>query len=176
MGGGMAGIPPDLKSESAVRIGELLGLGIAFAMGVHGDGSDLLLLDRTVGRTDFRCRDGIHHIHAGSDLAEGGVLAIQMLGILVHDKELGAGRVGGRGTGHGKHATLVLEFILHAVKEEFALDAVAWAAHAGAIRATALDHEAGDHTVEDQTVIVIMFGQIDEIGNALGSRRSLPSQ
>ena len=153
---------------SAVGIGELLQLCQNGAVGLNGDGSDLLLLQRTVGSVGLDLCDGIHHIHAGSHLAEGCILAVQVLGILVHDEELGAGGVGGLGTGHRQNAALVLQVVLDAVEEELTLDAVAGATHAGALGAAALDHEAGDDTVEDQAVIVVVLSQIDEIGNALG--------
>ena len=112
--------------------------------------------------------DGIHHIHAAGYLAEGGVLAVQMLGILMHDEELAAGGIGGGGPSHAQHAPLVLQVVLHTVEEELALDAVAGATHTGAFGAAALDHEAGDDPVEDQTVVIVMIAQVDEIVNALG--------
>ena len=157
-----------LPSESAVGIGELVGLGIGFAVGIHGDGGNLLFGEGTVIAVGFHCGNGIDHIHAGGHLAKGGILIIQMLGVLVHDEELGACGVGGGGTGHAENAPLVLLVVLDAVEEELAFDAVAGAAHAGSLGAAALDHEAGDDAVEDQTVIEIVICQIDEIADALG--------
>ena len=114
--------------------------------------------------------DGVHHVHAGGHLAKGGVLAVQMLGVGVHDEELAAGGVGAGGTGHADRTPrLWLQVVLHAVEEELALDAVAGAAHAGALRAAALDHEAGNDSVEDQAVIIDMvMAQVDEVVHALG--------
>ena len=157
-----------LKSESAVGVGELLGLGEHFAVGVHGDGGDFLLCNGAVLGAGFDTGDGIHHVHAGRYLAEGGVLAVQVLGIGMHDEELAARGVGRRGTGHAEDTPLMLQVVLHAVEEELALDAVAGAAHAGALGAAALNHEAGDDPVEDQAVIVIVVTQVDEVVNALG--------
>lgn len=154
--------------EPAVGIGELVGLRVSLAVGVHGDGGDLLLLDGAVGHAGLGGGDGIHHVHAGRDLAEGGILAVQVLGIGVHDEELAAGGVGGLGAGHAQHAPLVLQLILEAIEQELALDAVAGAAHAGALGAAALDHKAGDDPVENQAVIEIVIAQVDEIVNALG--------
>ena len=57
--------------ESAVGIGQLGGLGIGLALGVHGDGSDLLLLNGAILHTGSGLCDGIYHIHAGSDLTNG---------------------------------------------------------------------------------------------------------
>ena len=154
--------------ESAVGIGELIGFGIGFTLSVYGDGSDLLLLHRTVIAAGAGSCDGIHHFHAGSDLAKGSILAIQVLGILMHNEELATGGVGAGGTGHAQNAPLVTQFVLEAVKEKLALDAVAGAAHTGAIGTAALDHKAGDDPVEDQSVIVIMICQINEVVHALG--------
>ena len=155
--------------ESSVGIRQLLGFGIGLALGIHDNGSDLLFSLGAVHAVGLDGSDGVYHIHAGSDLAKSSVLAVQMLGILVHDEELGAGGVGALRTGHGQNAALMLQVVLDAVVEKFALDAVAGAAHAGALGAAALDHEARDDTVEDQTVVEIMIAQIDEVVNALGS-------
>ena len=110
----------------------------------------------------------VNNFQAGGDFAEGSVLAVQVLGILVHDEELAAGTVGGGGTGHAQNATLMPQVILDAVKEELTLDAVAGAAHAGALRATTLDHKAGNDAMEDQAIIITLIGQIDEVVHALG--------
>ena len=80
-------------------------------MGVHGDGCDLLILDGAVVAAGLGLGDGIDDLHAGSDLTEAGVLHVQVLGIGVHDEELGAAGVGGGGTGHAQNAALVLQEI-----------------------------------------------------------------
>ena len=128
----------DLKSS--VRIGELVRLRVGLAVGVHGDGGDFLLHLRTVIAVGLDGGDGVHHVHAGGHLAEGGVLAVQVLGVGVHDEELAARGVGGGGTRHAENAPLVLQIVLDAVEKELALDAVAGAAHAGAFGAAALNH------------------------------------
>ena len=51
---------------------------------------------------------------------------------------------------------------------EFALDAVAGAAGASAVRVAALDHEAQDDPVEDEAIIEAAVGQGDEVLHALG--------
>ena len=160
---------PTADLESSVRIGELVRLRVGLAVGVHGDGGDFLLHLRTVIVVGLDGGDGVHHVHAGSHLAEGGVLAVQVLGVGVHDEELAARGVGGGGTRHAENAPLVLQVVLDAVEKELALDAVAGAAHAGALGAAALDHEAGDDPVEDQAVIKALVGQGDEVGHRVGS-------
>ena len=153
--------------ESAVGIGELPGLRVGFAVGIHGDGSDLLLRLGTVIAISLDRSNGINHIHAGGDLTESGVLSVQVLGVRMHDEELAAGRVWRGRTGHAQNAPLVLQIVFHTVEEKLTLDAVAGAAHTGALGAAALDHEAGNDPVEDQAVIVIVIAQVDEIADTL---------
>ena len=161
-------LQPIADLESSVRIGELVRLRVGLAVGVHGDGSDFLLHLRTVIAVGLDGGDGVHHVHAGSHLAEGGVLAVQVLGVGVHDEELAARGVGGGGTRHAENAPFVLQVVLDAVEKELALDAVAGAAHAGALGAAALNHEAGNDSVEDQTIIKMVIAQVDEVADALG--------
>ena len=74
------------------------------------------------------------------------------------------------GPGHGQHAGGVLQVVLgKAVAGELAPDVIAGAAHAAAVRAPALDHEARDDPVEDQAVIKALVGQGDEVGHRVGS-------
>ena len=156
------------KSESAVGIGELVGLGVDFTVGVHGDGSDHLILDGAGIAAGLYLGDGVDDLHAGGHLSKGGVLHVQMPGSFMHDDELASGGVGGGGTGHAENAALVLQVVLEAVEEEHALDAVAGAAHAGALGAAALDHEAGDDAMKDQAVVVALVCQGDEVIDTLG--------
>ena len=71
----------------------------------------------------------------------------------MHDEELGACGVRVHCTGHGENALGMCQIVLKAVVGELALDAVSRAAHSVAVRASALDHESLDHTVEDQSVV-----------------------
>ena len=86
----------------------------------------------------------------------------------MHNKKLGAGGIGAGGTGHRQHAALMAQVILDTIEEKLTLDAVAGATHTGTIRAAALNHETRDDTVENQTIIVVMIGQINKVVNALG--------
>ena len=109
---------------------------------------------RTVIAVGLDGGDGVHHVHAGQvTLPKAAYWPSRMLGVGVHDEELAARGVGRLGTRHGENAALVLQVVLDAVEHELALDAVAGAAHAGALGAAALNHEAGNDAVEDQTVI-----------------------
>ena len=57
----------------------------------------------------------------------------------------------------------MFQVIFETVLGELALDAVSWAAHTGSIRASALNHETVDNTVEDQAVIKAFFYKADEV-------------
>ena len=81
---------------------------------------------------------------------------------------LAACGVRGGGPGHAQHAALMLQVIPHTVEEKLTLDAVARAAHAGAVGAAALDHKAGNNPMEDQAVVVVVIAQVDKVVNALG--------
>ena len=61
------------------------------------------------------------------------------------------------------------QVVADAVGLELALDAVAGAAHTGAVGAAALNHEAVDAAVEDQAVIETGVGERDKIPHALRS-------
>ena len=165
---GLRAQPGYLKLVTTVGVRELVRLGVGFAVGVHSDGCDFLLSDRAILHAGLGGSDCVHNIHTGGYLTEGCVLTIQVLCILVHDKELAACAVGAGGTSHRQNAALMAQIVLEAVKEELALDAVAGAAHAGAVGAAALDHKAGDNAVENQAVVEIMVCQVDEIIHALG--------
>ena len=65
-----------MRLEAAVRIGQLIGFGISFAVGIHCDRCDFLLSDRTILHTGLGLCNSVHNFYAGSDLAEGGVLAV----------------------------------------------------------------------------------------------------
>ena len=156
-----------MKSETPVGVAELIRLRIFLALRIHGDGRDLLLVERPILRVGFDGRDLIDHVHALEHLAEGRVLAVEELAVGVHDEELASGGVRRLRTRHGQHAALMREVVLDAVELELALDAVARAAHAGAVRAAALDHEAGNDPVEDQAVVEALVCQRDEVADAL---------
>ena len=133
---------------------ELFGFGVVDAEGLGGDFLHLLLGLGAVVVVGGGVGDDVDHVHALDDLAEGGVLAVEVGGLVVHDEELAARRIGHHGACHGEDAAIMLEVVLaEAVVLELALDPVARAAHAGALGVAALDHEAGDDPVEDEPVV-----------------------
>ena len=91
-----------------------------------------------------------------------------MRAVAGHDKELRTGAVLHHAARHAQHAVGVLERVGHAVLGKFALDAVAGAAGAVALGASALNHEAGNAAVEGQPVIKTAVGQGNEVAHAFG--------
>ena len=71
--------------------------------------------------------------------------------------------------GHTNHAAGVLDGVVDAVGSKLTLDVPARAAGTVAQRAAALDHEAGDDTVEGQAVIEALADQLLEILTGDGS-------
>ena len=81
----------------------------------------------------------------------------------MHDEELGACGIGHHASGHGEHTRRMLQIIGKAVLCKFALDAVAGAAHAVTVGASALNHKASDNPVKDQSVIKTFTDQADKV-------------
>lgn len=148
-------------------IRQLFRLRVRLAECVDADGLDDLIGLGAVVAVGLDLADRVDGLDAARQLAEGGILLVEMGRILMHDEELRAAGVRRRGTRHGEHAALVLQGVIHAIEEEFALDAIAGASHARSLGAAALNHEAGDHAVEDQPVIEAGVCKADEIINAL---------
>ena len=108
------------------------------------------------GRGGYRV-DSLHPFH---NVAERGILPVQVRRILMHNEELAACAVRIHGAGHGYYAALMLYGVLHAVCGKFALDRPTGTAHTGAIRTAALDHKAGNHPVEGKAVIKALTHQL----------------
>jgi hypothetical protein len=73
------------------------------------------------------------------------------------DEELASVRVR-TGVGHGENA----RFVVPEIGRELVLEAIAGAARARALGATALDHEPADHPVECQVIVKAPFGKVRE--------------
>lgn len=65
-----------------------LRLGIGFSEGVHGNRFHHLIIERSVAVIGGSFRDFVHDIHPFDYLAEGGIAAVKMRRILMHDEEL----------------------------------------------------------------------------------------
>ena len=148
---------------------EGLGLGILHAEGLHGHSLHALVLQGLVVIVPLGGHDAVGHFHTLDDLAEGGVSAVQVGSLLHHDEELASGGVGPHGAGHGQHATVVGQVIGEAVLGKLTLDGVAGATDADALGVAALNHEAGDDTVEDEAVVEALLHQRDEVVDGVGS-------
>jgi hypothetical protein len=98
-----------------------------------------------------------------ADLSEDGVLSVQPVGGDVGDEELGTVGVGAC-VGHGEAADFVLRFAWADFIGEF----IACVAGAGALGASALDHEIGDDAMKFQSVIEAIAGEKDEVIHGLG--------
>ena len=87
--------------------------------------------------------------------------------VVVHqiDEKLGRGAVRVAGAGHGEGAALVLQtvvgLVLHGLAGVLFIHARAHAA--------ALNHEAGDHAVEDGIFIKAVVHILQKVGDGLGS-------
>ena len=86
----------------------------------------------------------------------------------MHDEELGTGRVRMHGSCHGENAGCMLQRIVKAILGKFTLDGVAGATGSDTLGAAALDHEASDDTVENQTVVEALVHQADEVVYGIG--------
>ena len=107
--------------------------------------------------------DLVNNLHTGYDLAECCILTVKVGGILVHDKELGGGRVGVIRPSHRDYAALVLDGVCPTVCTEFALDVFLCAAHAIALGIAALDHKALDNSVENKAVVKALLYELFKI-------------
>ena len=158
--------------DCALKIdSERLRLGVILAEGLYGDVLHALGLGRLVVIVALHGGDGVHDVETLRDLAEGGVLAVEVRRLVVHDEELASGAVRRHSARHGEHAAVVLQVIFEAVAGKLALDGVARTAGADAVRVAALDHKAGDDAVEDDAVIKALLDEGDEVVD--GVRRDL---
>src|ERR687896_657824 len=122
---------------------------------------DLGVLDGPVARPRLEPLDRVHRVHAGGDSPEYGVLAVEpRSGSGRDDEELAAVRVRAA-VRHRERTALDLVVV------DLVLELVSRAARAGAVRAAALDHEVGDHPVEDEAVVVAVAAQLREVLDGL---------
>ena len=104
---------------------------------------------------------------AFKNTSECSITAVQMRRDAGHDKKLRTGGVRAHTARHGQDAQCVLERIFKTVAGELAADGITGAAHAGALRVTALDHESWNDTVEEEAIVKTAVGQRDEIADCL---------
>ena len=146
----------------------LLRFRIIHPKGLHGNGFDFLLIQRTILIIRVFLGNAVYHIHTFGDFAKACVSAVQMRSSLVHNEELASGRVGMHSSCHGENTLRVAQIILETVLIKFSFDGISRAAHAGSVRAAALNHKAIDDTVKDEAIIEAFFYKTDEIVYCIG--------
>ncbi len=133
------------------------------------DRFDPLIFFRFITPIHRGFRNFVHDVHPVDDLTESGILAVKMGRILMHDKELGTGRIGVLGSRHGNNAPFMFQRISKTIGLEFPFDLIAGAAHTGTVRAAALNHKAFDDLMEDQPVIEAFFTRLSKFSTVLGA-------
>ena len=113
-------------------------------------------------------RDLVDNLDALGNSAECRILAVEVGCILVHDEELAGGRVGIKCSRHGDNSALVLDRVVVTVCTELADDVLLRAAHTVTEGIAALDHKAGDNSVEGETVVEALLNEIFEVFYGLG--------
>lgn len=93
-------------------------------------------------------------LHAADDLAPNRVLAVEEGRIVEADEELAVRRVRIIGTRHRAYAAH-MRFSIEFLRQIW----LGRTAHAGAVRATALRHKAGNHAMELHTVVKAFTGE-----------------
>src|SRR5476651_1960720 len=106
--------------------------------------------------------DLVDELHAGRDLAPHGVLAVEEVRVLEADEELAARAVRIAGAGHRRHAAAV-QFLA-----EFGGQTIAHAAHAVAVGVAGLRHEAVDHAMEYDAVVLAFARKLLDLRDMLG--------
>src|SRR5215475_3149510 len=120
-------------------------------------------LDHLVGvRGRLAFLDLVDVLHARRDLAPHGVLAVEEVRVLEADEELAARRVGIAGARHRDRAAGMR--LLAGLGRQ----ALAHAAHAGAVGVAGLGHEAVDHAVEEDAIVLALARQLLDLGDVLG--------
>ena len=80
----------------------------------------------------------------------------------MHNEELAASGIRKHSTCHGENTRGMCQVIFEPILRKFSFDRVARASHAGSVWTAALNHEATDNTVKNQTVIEDVLYKTDE--------------
>src|SRR3989304_779791 len=101
--------------------------------------------------------DRVDDLHPTHDSTEHGMLPVQPMVVGEIDEELASAGVWAR-VRHGDRTSCV-----SVVCRELVPDRVPGATEPGALRVTALDHEARDHAVEARTVVESLLYELEEV-------------
>src|SRR6185312_499971 len=124
-----------------------------------GGGLDL---DHLVGvRGRLALPDLVDMLHARRHLAPHGVLAVEEVGVLEADEELAARAVRIVGARH-RHGAAAVRLLA-----ELGRQALAHAAHAGAVGIAGLRHEAVDHAMEHDAIVLALARQLLDLRDVL---------
>ncbi len=113
---------------------------------------------RRLGLPDFP-----HHVHAFADFSEHRVVSVEMRRGRQGNEKLAAVRIRA-GVGHREDAFGVV----FELRMDFVGKGITGTSAAGACGIAALNHEAVDHAMEDDTVVKVLFRQLDEIRHGVG--------
>lgn len=131
----------------------------------HADADNLDVCCRLLFKC-VRLLDLENHVQTLHCSAEDRVLVIQPRGLLRRNEELTAIGVGTR-IGHRECVGLIVAQTGELVGEFSAPDG--FTSSAVALGVTSLDHELGDHTVEDRVIVVALASMSDEVLHGPGS-------
>jgi len=153
--------------KSPDSVGGVLCVGFFFLTLVTGTGmgeggtKDLNFRGRTVSSVGADKADALDDAHAGIDTAEYSMFPVEPSRGCQGDEKLRPVRVG-TGVGHGEDTrTGELELARYFVLEFAAEDRLTTTTRPR--RIPALNHEVLDHSVENDSVVVTLFGQPDEV-------------
>lgn len=81
----------------------------------------------------------------------------------MHDEELTSRRIRMHGTCHGQNTRGVLQIVGKTILCKFSFDGVTGTTHTGSLRASALDHETGNNTMKDFSIVEMFVCQADKV-------------
>ena len=81
----------------------------------------------------------------------------------MHNEELTASGIWMHSTSHRENTRGMCQIIFKTILRKFSFDGVARTSHTSSVWTTSLNHEAADHSMENQSVIEAFFYETDEV-------------
>ncbi len=103
-----------------------------------------------------------HGFAIGVTFAEHRIGIVEMRDASQAEKELRTGRIGIIRARHRQNSGFVWQIV------ELGINGISWSPGAGSFRASYLDHEIGNHTVEDNVIVKPNLGQTDNVAAMSG--------